>query len=184
MGVSINTRNVSFHVRVIIRKIMPIVLMNVLSSTLTLIPTVLPIKLVSLDNLDVISPDRENVKGNDFSPVLFCSVQFCTALLSCPILSYLFLLSSLVLLNPLVHYVMFVLILPSLALCFYIKHPVLTCLILSFTSTEKLFIHHNHMSYSRWLTCLCGLKESNFLFGQSPKQLDFYSACVGTDGAK
>lgn len=62
MGVSINTRNVSFHERFIIREIMPIVLINVLSSTLTFRHTVLPIKLVSLDNLDVISPERENVK--------------------------------------------------------------------------------------------------------------------------
>lgn len=74
MGVSINTRNVSFHERFIIREIMPIVLINVLSSTLTFRHTVLPIKLVSLDNLDVISPERENVKK--LTSVLFCSVQF------------------------------------------------------------------------------------------------------------
>lgn len=101
MGVSINTRNVSFHERFIIREIMPIVLMNVLSSTLTFRHTVLPIKLVSLDNLDVISPDRENVYR--LSSVLFCSCLIC-----------------------LVQYVMFVLVLSSPALCFYIKHPVLT----------------------------------------------------------
>lgn len=38
--------------------------------------------------------------------------------------------------------------------------------------------------YYKHLTCLYGLKESNFLFGQSPKQLDFHSACAGTDGTK
>lgn len=80
MGVSINTRNVSFHERFIIREIMPIVLINVLSSTLTFRHTVLPIKLVSLDNLDVISPERENVKK--LTSVLFCSVQFLTFSLS------------------------------------------------------------------------------------------------------
>lgn len=56
MGVSISTRNVSFHERFNIREIMPSVLRKVLSSTLAFRHTVLPIRLVSLDSLDVISP--------------------------------------------------------------------------------------------------------------------------------
>lgn len=67
MGVSISTRNVSFHDRLNIREIMPIVLMNVLSNTLTFRHTVLPIRVVSLDNLDVISPARRKTK-------LLCSI--------------------------------------------------------------------------------------------------------------
>lgn len=63
IGVSISTRNVSFHERLNIREIMPIVLMNVLSNTLTFRQTVLPIRVVSLDNLDVISPARRKKKG-------------------------------------------------------------------------------------------------------------------------
>lgn len=74
MGTSINTRNVSFQERFIIREIMPSVLMNVLSSTLTLRHTALPIRVVSLDNLDVISPTQ---KIQSLHSVLFCcSVMF------------------------------------------------------------------------------------------------------------
>lgn len=88
MGVSINTRNVSFHERFIIREIMPSVLMNVLSSTLTFRHTVLPIKVVSLDNLDVISPTQKRNK------MIFCPVHVLLVLsgsyyvyldLSCPV---------------------------------------------------------------------------------------------------
>lgn len=75
MGVSISTRNVSFHDRLIIREIIPIVLINVLSITLTFRHTVLPVRLVSLDNLDVISPSCENKN---------CLILFC-----CYILYYL-----------------------------------------------------------------------------------------------
>lgn len=64
IGVSISTRNVSFHERLNIREIMPIVLMKVLSNTLTFRHTVLPIRVVSLDNLDVISPARRKKKGH------------------------------------------------------------------------------------------------------------------------
>lgn len=110
MGVSISTRNVSFHDRVIIREIMPIVFMNVLSSTFTLIPTVLPIKSVSLDNLDVISPDTENVWRNYFSPALFCLISFFSLVLYC-----------FVLLDPLVHYVMCGLVLSSPVFFIYVQ---------------------------------------------------------------
>lgn len=79
IGVSINTRNVSFHERFIISEIMPSVLMNVLSSTLTFRHTVLPIRVVSLDNLDVISPAQK--KNRNYLLVCFVLPH---PLLSCP----------------------------------------------------------------------------------------------------
>lgn len=148
IGVSINTRKVSFHERFIIKEIMPSVLMNVLSSTLTFRHTVLPIRLVSLDNLDVISPAQ---KWKEIS-LLFL-------ILSHSILSSFFL--------------------PCLILSlFVLSWPDLIC------PSHQEIIQHNCKSYYKGLTCLYGLKESNFLFGQSLKQLDFHSACEGTDDTK
>lgn len=184
IGVSISTRNVSFHERFIIREIMPSVLMNVLSSTLTFRHTVLPIRVVSLDNLDVISP-AQKINRNDilFCPVLLCSTLICLFLLHPFVLLY----SVLFIFPCLVHYVMSGLVLSfpemsCLVLTLYMSCLVLICSV--FMCTEKLFIQHICMLYYERLTCLYGLKESNFLFGQSPKQLDFNSACVGTDGTK
>lgn len=74
IGVSISTRNVSFHDRFIIREIIPSVLMKVRSSTLTFRHTVRPISVVSLDNLDVMSPAQ-----NTFT---FCSRHVSYVLLS------------------------------------------------------------------------------------------------------
>lgn len=166
MGVSINTRKVSFHERFIIREIMPSVLMSVLSSTLTFRPTVLPIKLVSLDNLEVTSP-AQKMFGHHLLSCSFVLVQSVSFIL-CPIL---------LCLACLVQYVM-----SGLAL----SCPVLQCPVFIYAmSSLDLKLLYNCMLYQRMsLTCLCGLKESNFLFGQCLKQPDFHSACVGTDGTK
>lgn len=87
-GVSIRTRNVSFQDRLIIREIIPTVLMNVLSSTLTLRHTVLAMRVVSLDNLDVTSPTHTMNENMFFCPDPVSSVlSTVILLLRCEFLS-------------------------------------------------------------------------------------------------
>lgn len=58
-GVSISISNVSFQERLTIRYNMPRVLIRVRRRTFTFRATARPIKAVSVDSLDVISPERQ-----------------------------------------------------------------------------------------------------------------------------
>lgn len=64
-GVSISINNVSFQERLIIRYNMPRVLIRVRRRTLTFRATARLIKVVSVDNLEVISPERHRISRNN-----------------------------------------------------------------------------------------------------------------------
>lgn len=58
-GVSISISSVSFHERLSIRYNIPSVLIMVRRRTLTFRATARPIRVVSVESLDVISPERQ-----------------------------------------------------------------------------------------------------------------------------